>query len=176
MNLKEICVRPVYSSEESVYQVLMQQHHYLGALGKIGETIWYIATWQEHWVALVSFSTPAWKCAARDQWIGWNARYQFDRLKLLSNNSRFLILPQWHVPNLASRVLSLCQRRLCQDWQKVFGHPLVLLETFVDPRFFQGTVYKAANWLYVGDTKGYQRVRNGYTATAQSPKMVFVKP
>jgi len=176
LNLKEILVRPVSSSEEVLYQELMQKHHYLGALRKIGETIWYIATWHEHWVALVSFSAPAWKCAARDQWIGWNARYQFDRLKLLSNNSRFLILPQWHVPNLASRVLSVCQRRLHQDWQKAFGHPLLLLETFVDPRFFQGTVYKAANWLYVGDTKGYHRTRNGYTAKAQFPKMVFVKP
>ena len=176
MNLKEICVRPVYPSEESLYQELMQKHHYLGALRKIGETIWYIGTLQEHWVALVSFSAPAWKCGARDQWIGWNARYQFDRLKLLTNNSRFLILPQWHVPNLASRVLSLCQRRLPGDWQKTFGHPLLLLETFVDPRFFQGTVYKAANWIYVGNTKGYQRIRNGYTAKAQSPKMVFVKP
>jgi hypothetical protein len=89
---------------------------------------------------------------------------------------RFLILPDWHFPNLASRILSLCQKRLPADWQAVFGHPLVLLETFVDPQRFQGTIYKAANWIYVGNTKGFRRTRQGYSTTAQSPKMVFVKP
>jgi len=154
----------------------MQAHHYLGALGKIGETLWYVATWNGQWIALMSFSAPAWKCTARDRWIGWSPRLQFDRLKLLTNNSRFLILPKWHVPNLASRILALCQKRLPHDWQRRFGHPLLLLETFVDPRYFQGTVYKAANWLYAGDTKGYQRTRHGYSAKAQFPKMVFLKP
>jgi len=95
---------------------------------------------------------------------------------LLTNNSRFLILPEYHVPNLASRILSLCQKRLLADWQETFGHPVVLLETFVDPQRFQGTVYKASNWLYVGATKGFRRTRQGYSATAQSPKMVFLKP
>jgi len=154
----------------------MQEHHYLGYLPKISETLWYIALWSDQWVALVSFSASALKCAARDRWIGWDLRHQYDRLKLIVNNSRFLILPDWHIPNLGSRILSLCQRRLHTDWQKTFGHPVVLLETFVDPQRFQGTVYKAANWLYVGNTKGFRRTRYGYTATAQSPKMVFIKP
>lgn len=176
MNLWEILVRPVRPFEESRYQELMQAHHYLGSLPKIGETLWYVATWHNHWVALLSFSASALKYAARDRWIGWNFRLQYDRLKLIINNSRFLILPDWHFPNLGSRILSLCQRRLNPDWQKAFGHPVVLLETFVDPQRFQGTVYKATNWLYVGDTKGFQRTRHGYTATAQSPKRVFLKP
>ena len=154
----------------------MQEHHYLGSLPKIGETLWYVALWRDQWVALLSFSASALKCAARDRWIGWNFRHQYDRLKLIVNNSRFLILPDWHIPNLGSRILSLCQRRLDTDWQKVFGHPVVLLETFVDPQRFQGTVYRAANWLYVGNTKGFRRTRHGYTATAQSPKMLFIKP
>jgi hypothetical protein len=154
----------------------MEEHHYLGSLRKISETLWYVATWRNQWVALVSFSASALKCAARDRWIGWDLRHQYDRLKLIVNNSRFLILPDWHIPNLGSRILSLCQKRLDTDWQKVFGHPVVLLETFVDPERFQGTVYKAANWLYVGNTKGFRRTRRGYTATAQSPKMVFIKP
>ena len=81
----------------------MQEHHYLGFLPKIGETLWYIASWHEEWVALLSFSTAAWKCAARDRWIGWDFRHQYDRLHLVTNNSRFLILPEYHVPNLASR-------------------------------------------------------------------------
>ena len=176
LNLREILVRPLRSSEEQRYQELMQQHHYLGCLPKISETLWYVALWGDHWVALLSFSASALKCAARDRWIGWNFRHQYDRLKLIVNNSRFLILPDWHLPNLGSRILSLCQRRLDSDWQKTFGHPVVLLETFVNPQRFHGTIYKAANWLYVGDTKGFRRTRHGYTPTAQSPKMVFLKP
>jgi len=154
----------------------MQQHHYLGSLPKISETLWYVATWREQWVALLSFSASALKCAARDRWIGWDFRHRYSRLKLVVNNSRFLILPDWHVPNLGSRVLSLCQRRLAQDWEETFGHGVVLLETFVDPQRFRGTAYRAANWVYVGNTRGFRRTRLGYTATPQSPKMVFVKP
>lgn len=153
----------------------MQEHHYLGHLPKISETLWYVAYWQEQWVALVNFSAAAWKCAARDRWIGWDWRHQYDRLKLLANNSRFLILPGWHIPNLGSKVLSLCQKRISRDWQDSFGHPLLLLETFVDPGRFRGTVYKAANWIYVGDTKGFRRTGKGYSAKTQSPKMVFLK-
>lgn len=176
LKLQEIVIRPVRPSEEPRYQEQMQKHHYLGFLPKIGETLWYVASWQDEWVGLLSFSTPAWKCAARDSWIGWDLRHQYDRLHLVTNNSRFLILPQYHVPNSASRILSLTQKRLPLDWQQSFGHPLVLLETFVDPQRFHGTVYKASNWLYVGDTKGFRRTRQGYANTAQSPKMVFLKP
>lgn len=154
----------------------MRQHHYLGALPKIGETLWYVAIWREEWVALLSFSASALKCAARDRWIGWHFRHRYSRLKLVVNNSRFLILPGWHVSNLGSRVLSLCQRRLSSDWEAAFGHGVLLLETFVDPQRFQGTVYRAANWVYVGNTRGFRRTRLGYTATPQSPKMIFVQP
>ena len=176
MNLREIVVRPVRSPEERLYQDLMRQHHYLGALPKIGETLWYVAVWRNEWVALLSFSASALKCEARDRWIGWDFRLQYGRLKLIVNNSRFLILPNGHVANWGSRILSLCQKRLCEDWHKAFGHPIVLLETFVDPQRFHGTVYKADNWLYVGDTKGFRRTRFGYSATPDSPKMVFLKP
>jgi len=176
LNLKEILVRPVRPSETQRYQDLMQEHHYLGSLPKIGETLWYVALWREQWLALLSFSACAWKCAARDRWIGWDFRHQYDRLNLVVNNSRFLVLPDFHVPNVASRVLGLCQRRLRNDWQEVFGHPVVLMETFVDAQRFRGTVYRASNWLYVGNTKGFRRARRGYTQTAQTPKMVFVQP
>ncbi len=154
----------------------MQEHHYLGSLPKISETVWYVAIFRGQWVALLSFSASALKCSARDHWIGWSFRHQYDRLKLVTNNSRFLILPDWHFPNLASRVLSLCQKRLPTDWQATFGHPLVLLETFVDRQRFHGTIYKAANWIYAGDTMGFRRVRKGYSARTESIKMVFVKP
>lgn len=176
LNLTEIHVRTVRTLEENRFQQLMQEHHYLGALPKISETLWYVATFGDRWVALISFSAAALKCSVRDRWIGWDFRHQYDRLKLVTNNSRFLILPDWHLPNLASRVLSLSEKRLVADWQAVFDHPVVLIETFVDPQRFQGTIYKAANWVYVGDSKGFHRTRQGYSATAHSPKMVFVKP
>jgi len=176
LDLREVVVQPVRCVEESRYQDLMQRHHYLGSLPKISETFWYVATWREEWVALLSFSASALKCAARDRWIGWDFRHQYGRLKLIANNSRFLILPAWHNPNLGSRILSLCEKRLSSDWEETFGHPVLVLETFVDPQRFRGTLYRAANWVYVGNTKGFRRTRLGYTATPQFPKMVFVKP
>jgi hypothetical protein len=176
LNLRDVHVRPIERSEEGRYQELMDEHHYLGRLPKISETLWYIALWDNQWVALLSFSAAAWKCSARDRWIGWSSRHQYDRLKLVANNSRFLILPDCHIPNLGSRVLSTCQKRLPADWQNTFGHPLILLETFVDPQRFHGTVYKAANWLCVGQTRGFRRTGKGYSAKIHSPKMVFVRP
>ena len=118
LNLFEVLIRPVRPFEEQCFQKLMQQH-YLGALPKISETLWYVATFGDQWVALLSFSAAALKCSALDRWIGWNFRHQYDRLKLVTNNSRFLILPDWHFSNLASRILSLCQKRLPADWQAV---------------------------------------------------------
>lgn len=161
MRLKDIQVRLVSAGEEAHYREMMQAHHYLGDLPKIGETLWYVATWRDEWVALLTFSAAALKCAARDGWIGWSYRHQFDRLSLVANNSRFLILPQWHQPNLGSRTLALCEKRIQNDWFERFGHPLLLLETFVDPQRFHGTVYKAANWLYLGRTKGFSPHASG---------------
>lgn len=175
MHLGEIRVAPVRHSEEGRFQQLLQAHHYLGAVPKISETLWYAADYRGEWVALLSFSAAAWKCTVRDAWIGWDFRHQYDRLKLIANNSRFLILPEWHLANLGSKVLSLCLGRLGADWRERFGHALVLVETFVDPTRFRGTVYLAANWLYLGHSRGYRRTREGYSATAPSPKKVFVK-
>jgi hypothetical protein len=176
LNIRDIIIRPINASEERCFHELMQSHHYLGALPKIGNTILYVATWEDKWVSLLSFSAAALKNAARDLWIGWDFRHQFDRLNLVANNSRFLILPNFHNKNLASRVLSLCQKRIQEDWVERFGYPLLLLETFVDPTRFQGTIYKASNWKFVGFTKGYKRVSGGYSNTPTSPKMVFVQP
>jgi len=174
--LSELQVRTVERSEEARYQDQMARHHYLGDLPKIGETLWYIATWREQWVAQLSLSAAALKCGVRDRWIGWDFRSQYGRLKLIANNSRFLILPEWHRPNIGSRVLSLTERRVGADWQARFGHPLLLLETFVDPQRFHGGVYRAANWIELGLTLGYRRTRAGYSVEADTPKRVFVRP
>ena len=175
-SLWELQVRPVERSEEEQYQAEMARHHYLGALKKIGETIWYVATWREQWVAQLSLSAAALKCGVRDRWIGWDFRSQYGRLNWIANNSRFLILPGWNRPNIGSRVLSLTERRVVADWKTRFGHRLLLLETFVDPERFHGGVYRAANWIELGLTQGYRRVREGYSAQASAPKRVFVRP
>ena len=174
--VKEIRVRPVEPSEEARYQEQMARHHYLGALAKIGETAWYVATRREQWVAQLNLSAAALKCGVRDRWIGWDFRSQYGRLNLIANNSRFLILPGWNQPNIGSRVLSLTERRVAGDWQTRFGHPLLLLETFVDPQRFHGGVYRAANWMELGLTQGYRRTKEGYSAQADGPKWVFVRP
>ena len=175
MDLANIRLRLIRDDEKPHFHHLMDQHHYLGSRRAVGESLHYVATYQDEWVALLSFSSVARKCAARDQWIGWSYRHQYDRLLLASNNSRFLILPQWHYPNVATRVLSLCQRRIKDDWLHRYNHPLLLLETFVDPSCFHGTVYRAANWHCAGQTKGFERTGSNYTAHGK-PKWVFVYP
>lgn len=176
MNLSAITVRPIKPEEEIRFQELMEQHHYLGKLPKIGHSIRYVALYDNQWVAILSFSAAALKCKARDNWIGWEYRHQYGRLHLVANNSRFLILPRWHFKNLATKVLSLCRHRIQQDWISYFGYPLLLLETFVDPSRFGGTVYRAANWHIVGETKGFRRTSKGYSQNHHAPKLVFVLP
>jgi hypothetical protein len=176
LNLSQVIVQPIQPAEDNRFQELMNEHHYLGALPKIGNTIRYIATWKGQWLSLISFSSAALKCSARDRWIGWTYRHQYDRLHLIANNSRFLILPHCHYKNMATKILSLCRRRIQKDWENHFGFPLLLLETFVDPSRFIGTIYKAANWRQIGKTKGFQRIRGGYSNIRQNPKLVFVLP
>lgn len=171
-----LLVRPIDGAEDHRYEQLMQAHHYLGALAKIGNTLRYAAERDARWVGLLSFSAPALKCAARDQWIGWGYRHQYDRLSLVANNSRFLILPGCHHKNLASQILAQLRRRIQHDWLAHFGYALLMLETFVDPERFQGTVYRASNWTCVGSTQGYRRTGEGYSARTDSHKLVFVLP
>lgn len=176
MKYPELQVRIIHSQEEKSFQSLMDQHHYLGALPKISDTLWYVAASGDQWLALLTFSASALNCSARDRWIGWDYRHQFDRLKLVVNNSRFLILPNCHHKNLGSQILSLCRRRIQQDWITRFGYPILLLETFVDPTRFQGTVYRASNWIEVGKTKGYRRTGKGYSEKIHTQKLVFLQP
>jgi GNAT superfamily N-acetyltransferase len=174
--LAELQVRPIERDEQARYRTQMDRHHYLGDLVKIGETIWYVATWREHWVAQLNVSAAALKCGVRDRWIGWDFRIQYGRLNLIANNSRFLILPEWHRPNVGSRVLALLERRVADDWHTRYGHRLLLLETFVDPRRFHGGVYRASNWVDLGLTQGHRRTRVGYSIESDAPKRIFVRP
>ena len=141
-------------------------------MSSVGETVRYVAHHRGRWLA--AFSAPALKCGARDRWIGWDYGVQVGRLHLVTNNSRFLILPGGE-RNLGSRVLLLCARRLVNDWPARFGHDLLLAETFVDPAYFRGTVYRAANWIEVGRTRGFARDGHSYREHAH-PKLVLLHP
>ena len=171
--LSEVAVDIVAAEDEARFRALLREHHYLGAAPAMGETVRYVAHHRGRWLALLVFSAAALKCGARDRWIGWDYGVRFSRLHLVTNNARFLILPGGP-RNLGSRVLALCVRRLVSDWPARFGHELLLAETFVDPAF-RGTVYRAANWVEVGRTRGFARAGPGYNAHGR-PKRVFLLP
>lgn len=170
-----LAVRLVRQTERALWRELMARHHYLGFHPPIGESLWYVAAMGSEWVALLGWGTAALKCAARDRWIGWERDLQWRRLHLVANNWRFLILPGWNQPNLASRVLALNVKRLSQDWEICHGHPVLLAETFVDGARFRGTCYRAAGWRVLGQTRGFAKRNTGYWRHGQS-KMVLVKP
>lgn len=140
----------------------MRAHHYLGLVAMVGRSLRYIAEVDGRWLALVGWAAAALKCASRDAWIGWSPALQWQRLGLIANNVRFLILPQVRVKNLASRVLGLNVARLSADWQCVHGHALLLAETFIDPSRFAGTCYRAANWIELGSTRGFAKSNDKY--------------
>lgn len=141
----------------ALFKYLLFRYHYLGFSGTVGENMKYLILNNERrLLACLLFGSPAWSCAARDDFLGWDKDTRVNRLHLVTNNTRFLILPWVRVPHLASHILGLITRRIQKDWQKKYGHGLILLETFVDQRF-RGTCYRAANWLYVGSTKGRSR-------------------
>ena len=173
-NAVRLVVRPVRSDERARWRQLMNAHHYLGFRPMVGESLWYVATAKERWVALLAWAVAALKCAVRDAWIGWAPALKFRRLHLVANNVRFLILPEWHYPNLASRILALNLQRLSADWELFYGHPLLLVETFVDAARFHGTCYRAAGWQVLGMTRGFAKHGRGYVAHGQ-PKRVLVR-
>ncbi|WP_168185510.1 ISAs1 family transposase [Acidiferrobacter sp. SPIII_3] len=127
------------------------------------------------WLALVGWASAALKCAPRDAWIGWAKALQWQRIGLIANNARFLILPGVQVRNLASQVLGANLRRLSSDWQAVHGHGLLLAETFIDPARFAGTCYRAANWIELGPTRGFAKSNDTYVAHG-APKRIWVYP
>lgn len=119
----------------------MDEHHYLGFRQLVGESMKYVAELNGQWVALLGCGTAAFKCGPRDEWIGWSREQQWHRLIFVTNNSRFLILPGVRIPNLASKILAMNLKRLSADWKVVFGHPIVIAETFVEHTRFAGTCY-----------------------------------
>jgi hypothetical protein len=176
VDLQKIRVIPVARSDFNRWDDLIVRHHYLATRGMVGACLRQVAVDEGgQWLALLGWTTAAFKCQARDRWIGWQPSQQWRRLPLIANNARFLVLPWVRVAHLASRVLGLAVRRLDSDWRQRHGHGLLLAETFVDGSRFRGTCYRAAGWQILGQTRGFRRSAGRYVAHGQ-PKMVLVKP
>jgi len=163
------------TAEEKLFGRLMQAHHYLGYTQPVGEHLKYIYHARGTPLACMAWSSAPRHLGARDRFIGWTAEQRRAQIHLLAYNTRFLILPWVRVPHLASHLLGRTARMISEDWQKLYHHPIHLLETFIDPERFRGTCYRAANWIRVGQTTG--RGKNDQTKRAnRSLKELWVYP
>jgi hypothetical protein len=142
------------TSEEALFNSLLQQHHYLGYTQPVGEHLKYLMYARARPIACAAWSSAPRHLGSRDRHIGWSAPARRANIRLLAYNTRFLILPWVQVPHLASHLLGRMARALSADWQRRYGHPLYWLETFIDPQRFAGTCYRAANWIELGVTTG----------------------
>jgi hypothetical protein len=164
--LQPLGVIPVQprTAQATAFVCHLAQHHYLGYGGAAGQNLRYlIRDCDGRDLACLLFGAAAWKVRARDAFIGWSARQRQERLSLIVNNSRFLILPHVRVPHLASHILGTILRRLSSDWQRKYAIAPCLAETFVERDRFAGVCYRAANWLPVGQTCGRSRQDRDHT-------------
>lgn len=165
------------AAQRRVFGRLLQQHHSLGYYRPVGENLpFLIQSRGGQLLGCALFGAAAWRCTARDQFIGWNDQDRQERLQSVANNMRLLLLPTVRVPRLASHLLSALAKRLNADWERKYGHRIFLLETFVDPEHFSGTTYRAANWIYLGQTQGRGRQGPGPHIRSASIKDVYVWP
>ena len=140
--------------EEPLFNSLLEQHHYLGYTQPVGEHLKYLAYAQDRLLACLAWSSAPRHLGPRDRFLGWSAEARRRNIHLIASNLRFLVLPWVQVPHLASHLLGRMARQLPGDWERVYGHGLYFLETFVDPDRFRGTCYRAANWIALGRTTG----------------------
>ena len=171
--LDRAVVRPIEPEERLGWRVYMERYHYLGWRPLVGEHLLYAAELDGELVGLLGWASAALHLTVRESFIGWDDRARRARLHLLANHVRFLVLPWVHVRNLASRLLALNLCRLAHDWQQKWGHRVHLVETCVESRRFRATSYRAANWIYLGETAGRRRQGNRYLHHS-SPKAVYV--
>lgn len=172
-DLSRLVVRPIEPQERVGWRVYMDRYHYLGWRPVVGEHVLYAAEMDGELVALLGWASAALRVTARERYLGWNDGARRERLHLVANNVRFLVLPWVRVRNLASRVLALNLHRLSADWQQRWRHPIHLAETFVDSARFRATCYRAANWRYVGESAGRSRKGNRYLFHS-SPKAIYL--
>ena len=176
-SLQPVRVQPVRetSSEARLFQFLLQRYHYLGQRNCVGENMKYLARDREgRPLACLLFGSPAWSVAGRDQWLGWSGEQRRRHLGEVTNNTRFLILPWVRVRHLASHLLGQAAARLSADWQQKYGHPIYLVESFVEQPRFAGTCYRAAGWVAVGQTTGRTRNDDGFKPRT-ARKAIYLK-
>jgi hypothetical protein len=175
-DIQPIELRSVRKSQyEELYNSLIQEHHYLGYTQPVGENLKYIAFSHDRPIACMGWTSAVWHIGCRDCFIGWSPEIRKKNLHLIAYNNRFLIVPWVRVSYLASHLLSLSTRILPGDWLRFYKHPIYFLETFVDTERFNGTCYKAANWLYLGRTTGRGKNDQTYRQN-RSLKAVFGYP
>ena len=150
------------TSQEPLFNSLMEEHHYLGYEQPVGEHLKYLVWAQGRPVACLAWSSAPRHLGSRDLYIGWNAEARRRNIRFIAYNTRFLILPWVRVEHLASHILGRMAARISDDWQRMYGHPIHFLETFVDPERFRGTCYRAANWVLLGKTTGRGKQSNSY--------------
>ena len=154
---------------------LVTQHHYLHSAAVVGEHVRYVAVYKGQWLAVAVWSAAAFHLKARDSFIGWSHEQCRRRRALIANNARLLVLPECHYPNLISRFMKFMLARLSDDWLGRWGHPIALVETFVDPHRFQGTCYKVSGWSHLGRTQGWKRDADDFYEKHESPKQIWVR-
>jgi hypothetical protein len=142
------------TADEPLFNSLIEQHHYLGYEQPVGEHLKYIVSAAGRPMACLAWSSAPRHLGSRDRFIGWSAEARRRNIRFLAYNTRFLILPWVQVKHLASHILGRMAKRLSEDWERVYGHPIYFLETFVNPERFRGTCYRAANWVVLGRTTG----------------------
>ena len=174
--LESLQVRIAEPCELERCHQLLNEHHYLKSPKPVGERLYYVVTdAQGQWLAVMIFAAAAKHLRARDQWIGWTDAQREKRLSLVVNNIRFLLMPDKTFPNLGTKSLRLILARLSGDWQTKYGHPVLVVETFVDPEQFCGTVYTANGWEELGKTDGSGRHQRDYYVRHDKPKRLFVR-
>lgn len=142
------------TSDEPLFNSLIEHHHYLGYEQPVGEHLKYLIWSHGRPIACMAWSSAPRHLASRDRFIGWNQHARKRNIRFIAYNTRFLILPWIQAPHLASHILSRVTTRLSADWERMYGHPIMFAETFIDPERFRGTCYRAANWILLGRTTG----------------------
>jgi hypothetical protein len=173
--LEGVQVRLIQPEERKRFDQFITESHYLHSAEFVGEQLRYLAEYQGQWLALLVWNAAAYKLKLREQWIGWSDRQKRRRLPLVVNQSRLFIPEQFHIPNLASRVMKLNLERLSLDWEQAYHHAVLIAETFVDPERFRGTTYKASGWTLLGNTQGFQRSRADFYEPHDKPKQLWVR-
>lgn len=168
-------VRLLEENELERFNELLEQQHYLGNARLVGEQMRYVAHIGEDWVGLLGWHAGSFNLKDREKWIGWSHAQRRERLPLVVNNSRFLLLGKPAAPNLASKILSLCTTRLSSDWESRYGHGVLIAETFVDPQLYRGASYSSSGWILLGQTRGFRRDRKDFYQEHDRPKQLWVK-